>query len=105
MLDLKKQLYIIQNSLELKIYFYINKRNGFISKKIIEIDREKFKNVLKVIKHIKKLILNKFKRRFYSILYTINSMFLVSIHFDKTCFLHLKLLGISWRMLKVAIAI
>lgn len=54
MLDLKKQLYIIQNSLELKIYFYINKRNGFISKKIIEIDRETFKNVLKVIKHIKK---------------------------------------------------
>lgn len=56
MLDLKKQLYIIQNSLELKIYFYINKRNGFISKKIIGIDREKFKNVLKVIKHIKKHI-------------------------------------------------
>lgn len=75
MLDLKKQLYIIENSLELKIYFYINKRNGFISKKIIEIDRETFKNVLKVIKHIKKLIfLNKFKRRFYSILYTINSI-------------------------------
>lgn len=75
MLDLKKQLYIIENSLELKIYFYINKRNYFISKKIIEIDGETFKNGLKVIKHIKKVILNKFKRRFYSILYTINSMF------------------------------